>query len=254
MLISAAALTAAAPSPAEPLQITQQHWIQVHAMLPTGQGLDRNPGGLQPGPDGVPGGVVLPGDLVQAAALGVPTVKIRRHRRRRVWMWWCRPPDAEFSSSPREPIAAGTGSPAGRSLKKHRQPLSELDRTNADRAVSERLDVPARSSGERHEISCLSNTQLACGPERANRRCPARWGNHNEHREDDPGKSSMESAGWRGLRCAGSSVPCRADQPGRGFEHHALSGPMVRERLPQGTENLVLPLAIEPGKESDEVR
>src|SRR5664280_37265 len=81
-----------------------------------------------------------------------------------------------------------------------------------------------------------------------------RLGDHNGRGEDDLGEGLDGSAGWRGLRCAGSSVPCRADQPGCGFEHHALSGPMVRERLPQGTENLVLLLAIEPGEESGEVR
>ena len=54
---------------------------------------------------------------------------------------------------------------------------------------------------------------------------------------------------------AGSSVPCRADQPCRGFEHHALTGAMVRERLPQGTANLLLLLlTIEPGEESGRVR
>jgi hypothetical protein len=61
-----------------PVQLPQQRRIQVLAIFPAGAGLDSNPGGLQPGPDEVSGGVVLPGDLLQGAALGdVPAVQNR---------------------------------------------------------------------------------------------------------------------------------------------------------------------------------
>jgi hypothetical protein len=89
------------------VQLAEQRRIQVPAVFPTGPGLDRNPGCLQPRPDSVPGGVVLPGDLLRGAAVGdVPAVQIRwwRHylwfRVRRRGRW---PVDVEFSSSHGDP-------------------------------------------------------------------------------------------------------------------------------------------------------
>ena len=77
-------------------------------MFPAGAGLDRNPGGLQPGADGVPGGVVLPGDLLEGAFLrDVPVVQDRCGRHRRGFgVWWrhLRPVNVELSASHRHPV------------------------------------------------------------------------------------------------------------------------------------------------------